>query len=234
MEVPAPRPVALRALGALKRVLTDRAARYEYLMRYGLLPGGFQPFRCTGDNRYPRIFAFVQSELGEDCAGRILSFGCSTGEEVFTLRRYFPRAAIKGIDINANNIAICRRRAPPDDAGLAFDKASSTVREPDGAYDAIFCMAVLRHGGLKGDRPYCTPLLDFADFARAIADAHRCLRPGGLLAVRHSNFRVCDAPAAAGFEAVFSGAVDAPGPLYGPDNALLPETLYRDCVFRKR
>lgn len=35
---------------------------------------------------------------------KILSYGCSTGEEVLTLRRYFPTAQIIGTDIK--NIAL--------------------------------------------------------------------------------------------------------------------------------
>ncbi|MES2442068.1 MAG: class I SAM-dependent methyltransferase [Pseudomonadota bacterium] len=233
MEDPAPRPTLLRALSGLGRVLTDRAARYELLLRHGLLRGGFQSSSETSRNRYPRIFAFVQAQLGADSARRILSFGCAGGDEVFTLRRYFPRAAIRGIDINPGNIAACRRLAPPDDPGLSFEAASSTAGEPANRYDAIFCMAVLRHGSLTLDTPRCTPLLDFADFASTVADFHRCLKPGGLLAIRYSNFRLCDAPAAAGFEPVYRGVAHAPIPLYGPDNALLPESSYRDCVFRK-
>jgi hypothetical protein len=52
----------------------------------------FQAASVTRANRYPEIFAFVRSQLGEDFNGRILSFGCSTGEELMTLRAYFPHA----------------------------------------------------------------------------------------------------------------------------------------------
>src|SRR5579862_1094793 len=117
-----------------------------YLMRP---KGAFQPFNDTLDDRYPHIFRFVQSVLGAESKVEILSYGCSTGDEVFSLRQYFPRAVIKGIDINRANIAVCRRRLKeaPDNT-ISFATARSTETEPSGGYDAIFCMAVLRHGSL--------------------------------------------------------------------------------------
>jgi 2-polyprenyl-3-methyl-5-hydroxy-6-metoxy-1,4-benzoquinol methylase len=180
----------------------------------------------------------VQQALGADSALRILSFGCSTGEEVFTLRRYFPRASIKGIDINPGNIDACRKSlAQAADDGLTFALAASTAAEAAAAYDAIFCMAVLRHGGLKAPGvTRCDHLLRFADFAATIEDFKRCLRPGGLLAIRHSNFRLCDTPAAANFETALSVPYPAEInlPIFGPDNRLMEGVRYPDTVFRKR
>ena len=137
-----------RVAHRLWRLATD--PRYRHVQRLNAHPSkeSFQPFNTTKADRYPRIFGFVQRALGADSPLNILSFGCSTGEEVFSLRRYFPRAAIKGVDINPGNIAVCRKRlARAGDASISFGVAASTAGEPVAAYDAIFCMAVLRHGG---------------------------------------------------------------------------------------
>ncbi len=75
-----------------------RLRRPENLFRYR----GF-----TATNRYPRIFGFIQQQLAAQPDVRLLSFGGSTGAEVFTLRDYFPTAFIKGIDINPRSIATC-------------------------------------------------------------------------------------------------------------------------------
>jgi len=202
--------------------------------------GAFQPFNDTAADRYPRLFQFVQSELGAGNALDILSFGCSTGEEVFTLRRYFPRAAIRGIDINPRNIAICRRRLrAAADAKLSFAIANSTRAEPAAAYDAIFCMTVLCHGDLAlPGIPRCDHLIRFAEFAGVVADFQRCLKPGGLLILAHSNFRLRDASAAAGFDTVLS--IERPEAakgrsIFGPDNRLIEEAAPKlDVVFRKK
>jgi SAM-dependent methyltransferase len=228
-----------RAVRRLWRLATDPT--FRHVLRLSTRPPkeAFQPTNVTKADRYPRIFGFVQSTLGADNPVNILSFGCSTGEEVFSLRGYFPRATIKGIDINPGNIAVCRKRLKRSgDAGLSFEVAASTAGEAAASYDAIFCMAVLRHGGLG--RPgvtRCDHLLRFADFAAAIDDFRRCLKPGGLLAIRYSNFRLCDTPVAGDFETVFS--VDYPKqikgpPIFGPDHRLMQGVKYPDTVFRKK
>jgi 2-polyprenyl-3-methyl-5-hydroxy-6-metoxy-1,4-benzoquinol methylase len=232
------RPLPLRLIRALWWLASERNYRNMAWLRLVRPRGAFQPNNDTGADRYPAIFRFVQSQLGGDREVRILSFGCSTGEEVFSLRGYFPRAVIKGIDINALNIASCRQRLRrAGDARLAFETAATTAREPSGAYDAIFCMAVLRHGQLaEPGTTRCDHLIRFADFAGVVKDFSRCLKPGGLLAIRSSNFRLADAPAGAAFETVLKVEIGQPErlPLFGPDNRLLSGVVYPDTVFRKK
>lgn len=234
--VPSRPPLIIRALRRLWRLTADRVYR-NVVWLYVVRPkGAFQPFNDTLSDRYPRIFDFVRSELGAASKVKTLSYGCSTGDEVFSLRQYFPEAVIKGIDINPANIAVCRRRLKKSsDANISFTTANCTEAEPSGSYDAIFCMAVLRHGslGLPGVTR-CDHLIRFEDFARAIGDFERCLKPGGLLVIRHSNFRLCDAAAGLAFETILQLPHDSKTPLFGPDNRLLPEQPYPDTVFRKR
>jgi SAM-dependent methyltransferase len=228
-------PLIIRAARKLWRLAFDPAYRNVLLLNRHRPKGAFQPFNDTASNRYPRIFSFVQSQLGRDSDVTILSFGCSTGEEVFSLRRYFPRAFIKGIDVNRANIAICRRRLRREgDARLAFEAGRSLRSEAPGSFDAIFCMAVLRHGGLRG-QTRCDHLLRFEDFAVTVDELRDCLKAGGLLIIRHSNFRLCDTPAAADFETILRVPVAGQGstPLFGPDDLLMPGAEYPDTVFRK-
>lgn len=209
-------------------------------MRLALFRRGkaFQATNVTRANRYPEIFAFVRSQLGAEFDGRILSFGCSTGEEVVTLRHYFPEAFIKGIDINPANIAAFQKAlARRPDARITADCAGSTAGEADGSYDAIFCMAVLRDGALSASNVQdCTRYLPFSRFADAVSDFTRCLKPNGLLIIRHSNFRLCDAPAGAMFELLLNHPYKSRNgsPIFGPDNRLMPGVVYEDTVFRKR
>jgi len=204
-------------------------------------PGLFQFSGTTGDDRYPEVFRFVNDRLKSATTHRLLSFGCSTGEEVFTLRRYFPRATIEGIDINPFRIAACRRqlRRRGGDSQLSFSVAASTHHLPSESYDAIFCLAVLRRGELRtGPAPRCDHLLRFDDFERAVADFARCLKPGGYLAITFSNFRFSDTTIATGFEVAMQAGPawmnHVRTPLYGRDNRLLPGTCYSDIMFRKR
>jgi SAM-dependent methyltransferase len=189
-------------------------------------------------DRYPQIFQFARDQLEDRSDVRLLSFGCSTGEEVFSLRRYFPAAQIRGLDINPLNVAAClrgRRRA--GDARMSFAVAGSVEDEPSGSYDAIFCMAVLRDGELSDPRVLrCDHRITFAAFERTLSDLARCLKDGGLLIVQHSNFRFCDAATAAHFQALLT--VDNQPfhertPLFGPDNRRLDVPPYGEVVFRE-
>lgn len=231
--------------GEVWRAFGDPAFRRDLLWRRLPRPRGvFQISGDTGEDRYPEIFRFVRDTIGDSPDVRLLSFGCSTGEEVFTLRRYFPGAAIDGADINPYRIRACRARWRREgrDPRLRFLVAGSAAVIPPARYDAVFCLAVLRHGGLRQgsqDEPArrCDQLIRFEDAAHLIGELARRLKPGGLLAITHSNFRFADMPVSSEFETAFSqdqGTGSGGPPLYGPDNRLLPGAVYHDLVFRKR
>ena len=198
----------------------------------------FQPFNHTQPNRYPWLFSYVREALGDDAGHRLLSFGCSIGDEVFALRSYFPSATIKGIDIDLPNIAECRRRVPPlGMAEIEFAVADSMAGEPAGSYDAIFCLAVLCNGTLTvTDAQRSDPILYFANFERMVEDFARCLKPGGFLCLVTTNFRFCDTKVAGDFEVVLTIADDllAPDILFDRDNRRMAGARYAETVFRKR
>ena len=212
-----------------------RAYWYARLVRPDNL---FQPSADTWPNRYPEIFQFARDELGDSRDLRLLSFGCSSGEEVFSLRRYFSTAQITGLDINPLNIAVCRWRCHSlGDEHMSFAVAGSVEQEPPASYDAVFCMAVLRHGDLSFSTVQtCDHRITFQAFDRTVGELARCLKDGGLLVIQHSNFRVCDASAASHLEPVLSannGNFHPQVPLFGPDNRRLDLPSYPDVVFRK-
>jgi len=219
--------------------LRNKPGRNRELLVFERPRGLFQPEPTTAQNRYPALFQFVRDNLGDGADRRILSFGCSTGEEVFSLRRYFPIARIKGIDINRRNIRECRKRLARigGDPGLSFEIAGSAVAEPTGCYDAVFAMAVFRHGGLGEAPPRCDHLIKFEDFERSVGELARSLKPRGLLVLRHANFRFGDTATASAFRRICvarSNPKAAPTPLYGPDNRLLSDGQTDDGVFEKR
>lgn len=221
-----------RTVQALRDVGRGGDQRNSALLRLRGPRGLFQPFGDTQEDRYPDVFAFVAQHLaGRDTS--ILSVGCSTGEEVFSLKRYCPNARIKELDISPPRIAICRRQAAARGvADVAFAVAGDTGMEPCDGYDAVLAMAVFRHGGLSDGPPECGHLLSFAMFERAMAGLSRCLRPGGLLAIRHANFRFADTASAADFAVVLEA--EGGSPLYDRQNRRLPEAAMEACVFLKK
>jgi 2-polyprenyl-3-methyl-5-hydroxy-6-metoxy-1,4-benzoquinol methylase len=225
--------VSRKGCDALRRAFPGLRRRIQLPM-----PGRFQPYNHTLPNRYPWLFRYARACLGDTQDLRILSFGCSRGEEVFTLRHYFPAAAIKGIDIDPRNIVHCLARARREKcAEVAFAAAATTEAEQAESYDAIFCLAVLCHGDLAtSGAQRCDPLLRFEDFERMVVDFARCLKPGGLLLLHTTSFRFCDTSASKDFDSVLEAdpAQLAPDAVFDRDNRLMEGVRYRDVAFRKR
>src|SRR5262245_15793576 len=116
-----------------------------------LHPSCHQGPNRTALNRYPEVFAAAAAAAPD--ARRILSFGCSSGEECVTLAEYFPKAEIVGADINP--VILLQARKYRSDR-IRFVYASDRILSGLGGFDAIFCMAVLRGAGhirdLRGAR----------------------------------------------------------------------------------
>jgi hypothetical protein len=97
-------------------------------------------------------------------------------------------------------------------------------------------MAVLRDSRLsKGDVEDCRRFIRFEDFEAMVTDFHRCLRPGGILVLAHSNFRLCDARIGEQFKTPPGRPplLRSLAPIYGPDNRLRRGQANLETVFRK-
>jgi SAM-dependent methyltransferase len=228
---------AYRALRFAWHFATDGTFRRDQIMRVRRPGNLFQYRSLTAVDRYPRIFAFVRDRLAEVPRPRLLSFGCATGEEVFSLRGYLPNAIIKGVDINAGNVARCRGKLKElGDPDLAFAVQDSAAREEPESYDAIFCLAVFQHQSLQNPEiQSCAGYLSFAAFETTLAGIARCLKPGGYLAIRHADFRFADTEVSAGFQPVLRSApVGHPHPRFDRHHRRLPDECDTDVVFQKQ
>lgn len=70
--------------------------------------GYLQPSGMTKEERYPKIYDAAVKLKPK--AKRVLSFGCSTGEEIFALAKRFPKAdQLVGVDIDNNRLRDARK-----------------------------------------------------------------------------------------------------------------------------
>lgn len=75
---------------------------------YGANPHYLQPDHMTREERFPLIFDSAK-KLKPD-AKRVMSFGCSTGEECQALAKRFPEAEIIGLEIDHYTIQTARKK----------------------------------------------------------------------------------------------------------------------------
>ena len=150
----------------------DPPARRPIAPDYDTDPERFRLARSV-QRRHARmadIHAQVAQRLLAEGATPVLDVGCGEGE----LARHLPEGAWVGLDSSRELLARAPRPAHLGDANaLPF---------PDGGFGAVTLLYVLYH---------------LAEPGRALAEAHRVLRPGGMVAVaapsRHDSPELADA-----------------------------------------
>jgi hypothetical protein len=229
-----------RALMLTKALVRGGQARQSAVAQILKLENLFQPHATTAVNRYDDEFDALATSITSD-APRILSFGCSSGEELFSLHEHFPAATIHGIDVNPLAVRTARKRIRAAGLGaqLTAAKGGDADAERPRSYDAVLALAVFRHGDLNGGPARCDPTLQFANFERTVSRLADCVRGGGVFVIRHANFRFSDCAVAHEFELVRPGfpSHNARGmstPAYGPNNELLDASMRDDGIYRRR
>jgi 2-polyprenyl-3-methyl-5-hydroxy-6-metoxy-1,4-benzoquinol methylase len=100
---------------------------------------------------------------------RIVDLGCGEGITLEKLMKSFPDKVAAGIDLEHENIAICRDRGLMAIYSNAYDLPLG-----GGSFDACICIDVFEH---------------FASPAAALGEVHRILTPGGRLIIMIPNDR---------------------------------------------
>ena len=222
-------------LDAVKKVFTDsfyRALIYKRLFESHTI---HQTSNWTAMDRYPAIFKASRDyfENSEANALKILSFGCSTGEEVFTLRRYFSSAHILGVDIIEKNLEAAREKNTDERIHFAYSDPE-TLRTL-GPFDAIFCMSVLQRSELnRGDVASSKKIYSFHKYDEQIKQLDAVLAPKGLLVIYSANYRFCDARVASTYEVI---KMDPPEfdetPKFDANSMRIEGKPYTDVIFAK-
>jgi hypothetical protein len=168
--------------------------------------------------RYWTEHSLLRRYVPSDRDLAILSFGCSTGEELATIRQLFPGANLYGCDVNWHNLQAARALTGP--SVTVFESSDGEVVR-HGPYDIILCNSVLlapttTHGSrVRG--------LDPALWRGVLHLLHETLKPGGLLQIINSNVPFRYHPVAAQYRALRSPLVLGPNFVdqFDPDDRCL-------------
>ncbi len=187
----------------IKRFFVDTEFRSILLLQVIDAKNVHQTTPLTYMDRYPKIFSACRDYFSDKKDIKILSFGCSTGEEVLTLRSYFPNAHIVGADINKRSIAICRN-LPVDDK-ITFVHSSYSEIEKHGPFDAVFCMAVLQRKphyiAAKGISSI-KKIYPFEKFEKQVIELDGLIKENGLLTIHFTQYSLGDTSVAYKYESL--------------------------------
>lgn len=117
-----------------------------------------------------RLTWALRAEVGERRPRRILDVGCGTGANLCALRALFPASTVVGVDIADTALRHAHRRGC---AALTCASAAA-LPFPDARFDVLLFADVLSDAGV--------------DERAALAEAHRVLRWGGVLAANVPAF----------------------------------------------
>ena len=149
-----------------------------------------QTASTTFMNRHPDIFNFLQEKYGKKNV-RIISFGCSTGEECFSLRKYPPNADIIGIDINPNSIKTALKN-PLKDSRMEFKNLNPSELIQLDKCDIILALSVLCKNPEAQEINDIASIYPFDRYNSIITQLDKNLKQDGLMIIRSSNFRFRD------------------------------------------
>lgn len=132
----------------------------------------------TWADRYLLEFLIVKELISPK---RILSFGCSTGEECQTLKGHFPDAEVIGCDINPDVLRTAKMRFP------AFKFLFSDIQSlKNQQFDAIFAMNVFHRNTVESQT---LPEYERCYFDEQIAQLRQVLVKKGALVLYASQFK---------------------------------------------
>ena len=187
----------------------------------------------TQHNRYPALFLASQKLMQNTPNLKILSFGCSTGEEVFTLNQYFPNADIVGVDINKKNIKKALQNNTTQKNTFSYE-IESTLNE-NKPFDIIFVLAVLQRTENRDESIFDSSMIyPFEKFNTKIEELDYFLKKGGLFVIDQADYFFEDCKVSSKYE-IIDGAYNFIRERYMFDkhNKKFPTYTLHHRIFKK-
>lgn len=221
-----------------------------------ILPRRLVQKTYTERNRYGQLFPAIRSL--EQAFGlrfrRILSYGCSSGEECITLHEIFPDALVIGTDANPDMIRSARQACAQ--TNRIYIRPYKKFWNESDKFDLICCMSVLfempfqfipkrdwqamladerRQSALETFAKGLEGKFSFNEFDAIIAGLDRRLRQGGLLIVHNANYRLMETSVGTKYEPILlPGRNLETMPKLTKNYAPIDQDDYTEVVFRKR
>ncbi|MFD0829815.1 class I SAM-dependent methyltransferase [Neobacillus sp. M.A.Huq-85] len=219
----------------IRRFWFDKEFRSIVFMQLTNSKNVHQTTPYTYMDRYPVIFSACQNYLDGKQNLRILSYGCSTGEEVLTLRKYFPEAHIVGAEINKRSLKICRNLSIDDK--ITFVHSEPNEIQKHGPYDAIFCMAVLQRKPHyieeKGIRSL-KKIYPFEKFEEQILELDQLIKPEGLLIIHFTQYSFKDTAIASKYTALGHYTQGSSCLLFDKNSNLIKNPFFPKSIYKKQ
>jgi hypothetical protein len=153
-----------------------------------------QKITSTDFNRYPGIFRTVAAMMlarhGIGMNGsrlRILSFGCSEGQEMQSIRSYFPEAWIFGCDVDISVLRKSRKRLAGDRFAHVFLSNEQNIAA-NGPFDIIFAMSVFCQYPESKKHDNLSEIYPFSRFESLAEVLCQNMIPGGVFCLMNSNY----------------------------------------------
>jgi ubiquinone/menaquinone biosynthesis C-methylase UbiE len=115
------------------------------------------------------IARFISYRYPDFRPQRILDLGCTIGHNTGAWKDVYPQAEVHGIDVAAPCLRYGHARAEAQSRGIHFHQMNAeSVEFPDASFDVVFSSMFLHEVPRKG-------------IEKVFREAHRLLRPGGLM-----------------------------------------------------
>ena len=193
-----------------------------------------QTTQATIYDRYPHVFTgtklIIQKEFSDLIRNlEVLSFGCSTGEEIKTLYdKYISNANFTGVDIHEPSLNKAKEllKDYENTRFINFNEFSSEFKR----YDIIFCLSILcKHLFSKNEPP-----ISFKLFDKTLVLLDEALNIGGYLVVYNSNYCILDSSIGNKYEPIYVETITESNlnvQMYCKDGINLRE--FGICLFKK-
>lgn len=168
-------------------------------------------------NRYPEIFTvlrdLVAKEKGPGLGGeglRILSFGCSRGDELQSLRCYFPDATLLGCDVDIGVLNQAYKISRKQKNTFVFLSNQENLAA-FGPFDIVVSFSVLCRYPTSEKLDNLAVTFSFDEYETLLSMMDSSLVEGGYLAIYNANYRLKDWSGAPKYSPVESPQIPSNG-----------------------